>query len=831
MNSAKTNKKIIISSSLIFAAGILIMFVTHDNGFIPALKWLLSICLTAFFLRPALSLQSIKPFDGGFSLSFCLGLAIAFSVSWFFSALNIVRFDTFTVYLGLLIPALLCNLIVFTKKRPGRFRWSEEQICKFFFGLALFVFLFAIAFYIKGFRSDIGEQTEQFMDFGFMQSIFRQKQVPPEDLWFSGETLNYYYLGHAAAVYLCRLAFITPEYGYNFMLCTIFSALFMTVFTVTQAVCAAYHRKNTLTSVIGGAVATAFTVLGANGHYYIFGLIRPLIFKITGNGGADGYWFADPTAYIGHYEGSMDLGKHEYPSYTLVLGDLHAHVCNMLFTIPLIAVLFDYVLYMSRRANDRKAVEEKTVPVQSSGSVPPDAPTESLQKEAPAYSKDVLSLGETFEFIKNHLRELFSPYILIAALLLGLYKGTNYWDFPIYFVISGAVILFTDLKYYGKSLCTLLFVLLKGIVILLFGTILMIPFNLRFVKMSSELRLCDRHSPFLQYMTVWWPFILFMTVFLVYLIRVGLKRGRREAAGNETTAAGEATSGKTSTEDEITAATVKAWIKNLVQRLNDIFDSLSFLEFTFLILILCALGLIIMPEIIYINDIYGSQYQRYNTMFKLTFQAFILFGMLTGISVAIFWEKKGPLKIYAVFVLCMGILSGTYILDSIGQWMGPVYDTYLRYGISAFDFMRAETNDYSDEWYAIQRLNADDREHIHIVEVAGDSYSPDCKLSVFTGTCTVAGWYVHEWMWRTTYYYIEERAEEVRQFYEGGDPGYCREFLEKYDVDYIYLGPREYMKYYINTDGFMQYADGIWNDPDTNTTLITVNKHGVRDGD
>ena len=37
-----------------------------------------------------------------------------------------------------------------------------------------------------------------------------------------------------------------------------------------------------------------------------------------------------------------------------------------------------------------------------------------------------------------------------------------------------------------------------------------------------------------------------------------------------------------------------------------------------------------MPEVIYVKDIYGGEHYRANTMFKLTYQAFILFGMMMG---------------------------------------------------------------------------------------------------------------------------------------------------------------------------------------------------------
>ncbi len=801
--------------------GIFVMYAAHDDGFVPALKWLFSAFLISFLLRPLLCLKNLKLFDGGFSLSFCLGLAIAFMVSFFPSSLGLIRFDTFTVYLGLLIPALACNILLWYRKRhlPEKsgpdFRWSEENVSRFLFGFALFILLFAIAFYIRGFKGNIGEQTEQFMDFGFMQTIFRQKQLPPEDLWYSGKTLNYYYLGQACGVYLCRLSFITPEYGYNFMLCTVFTAVFMTVFTTTESVCAYLRGTKRIHSFAGGFIASVFAVLGANGHYYIYGLLYPLIGKKDkGN-----YWFSDPTAFIGHFEGSTDLGKHEFPAYTVILGDLHAHVCNMLFTIPLIAILLDYALYMgSPEAGDRTAIEVVK------GRTVREGAEDRTDKEG----GDGNLLTGIFGFVKNNRQEYYSSYILLIALLLGLYRGTNYWDFPIYFVISGAVILFTDLKYHGVNRITVLSVLLKGFIILILGTILMIPFNMHFEKMSSDIGFCDRHSPFLQFMTVWWPFILFMIVLLFSLLgkKADIKspEERNDDSGSPEERNDDSGSYEERNDDSGSPETGKSLWTRLFGRAASRIGNLTYIELALAALILCAFGLLIGPEIIYIKDIYGYSYQRYNTMFKLTFQAFILFSILSGISVTVFLKKKGFLKIYAIFVIVMGLLSGTYIFKAVNQWIGPVYSVAIREGISAYDFLRAGISDYGKEWGAIQRLNSDEREHIHIVECAGESYSPDSKLSVFTGACTVVGWRVHEWMWQNNEYYVRERGDEVRLFYESGDREFCRDFLDRYDIDYIYVGPRERQKYNINTEGFMEFAQGIWNDENGEAMLITVAK-------
>ncbi|MCR4923265.1 MAG: hypothetical protein K5931_04580 [Lachnospiraceae bacterium] len=742
------SKNNILSISMILL-GACIIFFTGDSGRAAGVRWIGSVILIAFLMRPLFLVNKLSFPDGGFSLGFCFGLAVAFLFSWFPSALFLTRFDTVTVWAGLLIPAFLGNYYIVHKKKY--FYWDKKRISSFMFGAALFVLLFAIAYYFKGFRADIGEQTEQFMDFGFMQTMFRQKALPPKDLWFSGELLNYYYLGQAISVYLTRLSFNRVEYGYNFMLCTIFAAFFLTVFSLVSAVALNHEGVGKKRAWLGGLGAALVTACGSNGHYLIYGIILPLWERISGRELVKDFWFADPTSFIGHFEGSTDLGKHEYPAYTVILGDLHAHVINMLFTIPLLAILFDYCLsYREERKLELKEEEKEEAKEKESGFL------------------HSLKSGWSFK------------HIFCLGILLGLFRGINYWDFPIYFIISGAVILFCDIKSEGLKLVTFLKVLLKGLVILIIGTVLMIPFNLHFIKMSSSVGICDRHSLFWQFAIVWWPFIITTVIITICLF----KRIEKE--------------------------------KNNIRNCR--------LYLTEMAIALCGIGLIITPEILYVKDIYGDKYQRYNTMFKFTYQAFILFGLLIGISIAVFSGKRFLARSYSVIVTFLAFVSGTYILLSSYLWMGNVWDVNERKDISAFDFLKKGSNSYGIEWEAIEKLNEDKREVINIAEGSGDSYSDVCKLSVFTGANTVVGWNVHEWLWRSNWDIVGSRQDELRRFFECGEPEYCRNFLEKYDIDYIYIGPKERENYRIWTAGFENFASEIWQDQENNTTLYKIDK-------
>ena len=239
----------------------------------------------------------------------------------------------------------------------------------------------------------------------------------------------------------------------------------------------------------------------------------------------------------------------------------------------------------------------------------------------------------------------------------------------------------------------------------------------------------------------------------------------------------------------------------------------------FLAFMLCVTGLIITPEIIYIKDIYGETNSRFNTMFKLTYQAFVLFALITGVAFSVcmyrIYASERRTKFFAAVFVLMAALSVSYTPYASHQWFGDFWKAGDRHGISSLRDLY-DDGFYSFEMKAYDILMEDDRKILNIVEVAGDSYSHQSALSVYTGACTPAGWFVHEWMWHNDPDPVRERADEVVRFYTWGGQEYCRDFIRRYDIDYIFVGPAEVCKYGVNRNGFWNLgdvvADEIWQD-------------------
>lgn len=690
---------------------------------LPALQWLLAVFLISVFMRGYLHITNVKLWDGGFGVSFGLGLALSFLGAWLVSGITNIAFNTLTCYASLIV--LVVASIIIKWRISGKLpSFDKLDVEKYIWGMAVFAVIYFMFYWVIGFNSAVDSGTENYMDFGFMQTIYRQQRAIPYDLWFSGKILNYYYLGQAAAVYMCRIAFTTPKYGYNLMLCTFIAIVFVSAGEIAYAIISALigdgesgDIREKISAYMAMIIASVVTAFGGNGHWLIKGILEPIKCKLTGRSDEiEPYWFPTCTVYINTEFGDVDNGKNEFPAYSVILGDLHAHVINVIFVLPLLMILVDYAFSKKEKINDKS---------------------------------NILKL-------------------VLLGIMLGLYKGTNYWDFAIYFVITGAVVVFCDIRKLGINLQSFVGIIIKAIGITVLSSIVILPFTVRFQKMATQVVIANNHSPIYKLAILWGVPIIFAAGMCVYLFRQ-IKLGKSGAEG-------------------------------------------------ILAIALCAMGLVLTPEVIYIRDIYGETDARFNTMFKLTYQAYILFGIIMGVAAGILCYR-----IYALFmVTCvLTVALSAYTPHAINNWMGDVTDVKRTRTISSLAPLY-ENYEYIYEMKAYDVLEVDTAKDITIIECAGDSYTHESALSVLTGAKTIVGWFVHEWMWRDDSEIVAQRSNEVQSFYESGNEEYCKSILDKYNVDYIFLGPREYNKYSVDITCINRLGDIIWEEYDVEGRYMLI---------
>ena len=161
-----------------------------------------------------------------------------------------------------------------------------------------------------------------------------------------------------------------------------------------------------------------------------------------------------------------------------------------------------------------------------------------------------------------------------------------------------------------------------------------------------------------------------------------------------------------------------------------------------------------------------------------------------------------PARILAAVCTFLLLLTLGYLPQSIKDWCGNIFDPSLRTGTDASVFV---DESFHTDFAAITWLNNEVRGRPVCLEAPGDSYSTRERVSVATGLPTVAGWYVHEWLWRGDPDALNERNKDIEAIYTSGDEELVKSLIEKYNITYIYIGTQERQAYYNSIkDVFLQ---------------------------
>lgn len=768
---------------------------TFGKDFMPIIRWwgILIVIGAAFYPLTACLFSAFE--DKGYLFSKAVGIVVSGWLMWLLASCHILKFTHGSCF-AVLILCAICNYGGFalaamhtgkTKDRnhntsgkgktaaAGKKSLLAERAAEIMPDwnrvalLELLFFLIFLSFmYIKGFNAK-AYGTEKMMDYGFMTSIYRTDYFPVNDFWFTGESLNYYYFGQYLMTFLTKLSLNSVSYGYNlalgmgfaFCLTLVYALVYqiLKINTKTRTKKEHTQRYKNRVAHFGGALAALAVGIAGNGHYIIFNKLVPMLWDILQiPGDKPSYWFPDSTRYIGYMPDTADKTIHEFPSYSFVLGDLHAHVINITFVLTVLGILFAFLMKRNTRMCEITAGAEP-VPW-------------------------------------NWKKEIVDIHILMLGFMLGIFMMTNYWDFPIYYVVSGAVILVSNAVVSGFKMDTLKRTALHAVVIFGIAQIIALPFNINFEAMTNGIALASTHTLFYQLVVLWGLPVLVVIGFAVSLIRREYLNRRECITIQNSTNCREGAVSQNGTDDP--KKTVTAAKRAESEKKSRVFfaflEHLSIADLFVLILGLCAIGLVLMPELVYVVDIYGGSYKRSNTMFKLVYQAFILFGISMGYVITRFIcyrESKTQWKggVIAAVVLC---LTFGYFTTSCQAWFGDISKEENYGGIEADQYIYTEA---PADAAAIDWLQTYAQDGQVVLEANGDSYTLYNRVSVLTGLPTVLGWHTHEWLWHNDVTPVGERAEDIQSIYTSQDETLVRGLLEQYDVSYIFIGSCEYEKY------------------------------------
>ncbi len=195
------------------------------------------------------------------------------------------------------------------------------------------------------------------------------------------------------------------------------------------------------------------------------------------------------------------------------------------------------------------------------------------------------------------------------------------------------------------------------------------------------------------------------------------------------------------------------------------------------VLFAASFALMVGCELIFVDDLNGGINERFNTVFKFHYAAWMMTGAATAAVVWRFcsaeprwlrrtaWGMTAALIVitaaFPIRIVAMRANFGNFTLDGIA---------YLSPGERAI----------------VDYLNDEPGSPV-IIEAGEKAYTKQARVSVNTGLPSVIGWWNHELTWRGKWPKLNERMKMVRAFYETGD----RTVIERFDVTYIVCGHLE----------------------------------------
>ena len=732
------------------------------------LVWVLTVQILGLAAFPLVSRIVPDLRDKGFAISKLVALSSLGLTSWLISILGISG-PSGRVLLGITL-IFICVSTYIGLKQISQILYFFKREWKLICAAELIYLVILGIFALFKFNDPSINHTEQPMDLAFLNAAMGAGNGGPLDPWMRGEQISYYYFGYWIFGNIGSLTFTRPEITYNLSLIFIPALMGTAVFGLASSLLPYSTRMRSLIGV--GAISSVSTIFlsnlygglsfvaqnrMANSAFWdkicIEGLGSTTVGAVDSWRPIEFWWWFKSSRIVNYFGEScdkqgIDYTINEFPFFSYLLGDLHPHVMGGPFLIMFCA----------------------------------------------------LCLGASFRGSPSKLNKSTLSLIILIAISGATVSFVNMWSIPVVVTILLFIYLLRWISGYEPGILNSMLVPVGSI---FFAAIFLSPFLFNFQSSVTGLQPSPVQTGMIHFLIVWGPLLILVVPYIVsqfwttpvsvrwkesllvasivafspWIIR-GLLPGSISPDGP----------GFTGVAVPITAlifiCTSTAMSK--IQSAGLARESIV------LLLISLGLMLVLIPELIYVGDVYGN---RMNIVFKFYYQAWILLAVSIGV-IAHFGAQKYHLtknKTRWLFRF-WGSCSLAIILMAMYYAPAAIATKTNESHFKSFDGLIFLDEKSSDARNAINFARSEISRSDGLVEAVGE-WGDSGIISMNTGIPSVINWPGHQKQWRGDSVNIEQRVLDVKTIYETFDVNLAKELLTKYKVKYIIVGPKEVQAY------------------------------------
>jgi YYY domain-containing protein len=813
------------------------------NDFAAVLTWLLSLELLSIAALPITVLVFHGLRDRGYLFAKPLGLLLVSYLSWMAASVTPLSYSRTTILAALALVGIVGGLIWSLQPALAEFLKNHRRLILF---EELIFLIFLIGFIlIRRANPDLWRPWtggEKPMDFAYLNAVLKSTRFPPYDPWFAGGYMNYYYFGFVEIASLIKLTGIVPWIAYNLAVPALFAMTAAGGFSVVFNLVQFEQPKSVYRAAAFGLCGVLFvTVLGNLGEFkLIYSTLRELGSPSTPTAFSwlDGLHEATTGLSLWLHGSSLPVRLEwwywnatrvmpgieieEFPFFTFLFADLHAHMMALPITLLAIAGTVNF-LGMS---------DPQIIPTSF----------RNVRAFAP-----LLSLG-------------------ILALIIGALRAVNTWDYPTYLIIGfsafgvwslqwrrgwdvsgswiGAVIFIVVLRFVfglGPEISLMLGILIGGMyglvagcqavlasALLAFASLLFFfPFNHSYANAYSSLELWHgARTSMADYLTIHGLFFFILATYLVIEWNNQLKIGSSSGSSTEQVHTSILARGiKNRMGYVFLLILILAALSGLaifVLRLPVVGIALPLavlagllllqpgLERTrhfVVLLILAGLLLTLLVEILVVKGDVG----RSNTVFKIFLQVWVIWSIAAATSLPYiltalrrgFWAVRW---LWIAGFSALIVAAALYPIFATPAHVRDRIDPSAPATLNGMVFMQRAVyieNAYTGQPVAIDlKYDLDAltwmQDHLVGSPVIAEANNPNlyhwtARVSIWTGLPSLLGYNWHEKQQRAILggELIDEREQQANQLFLTESSTEALAIIRRFGVGYIYIGPVE----------------------------------------